>query len=153
MVDKRDCVFMISSFKKLLTSKGYSLVSQRWVNQNRDLILFAKKNGFFKSFYVKEKHDVFYSFAKIFPNQKGAGDSINKNVLENLIKESIDVLVFEHEHLFYFVKPKAILNYATEMGLIRRQDVSGEVTYSFPLSLLKNFEKEFDVNGDLVGKD
>lgn len=140
---KENAHFTLNSFRRALVEKGFTLITDEWVNNKRDLVLTAKKGNEITTFYVKPKHDFFNSFSRLFPDQKGVGDSINKTILDKCVQDKVSIIVFEHGGKFYYAYPLQLYNYANNFNLIRRQDTTGELTYSFPLDMLQNFERYF----------
>lgn len=88
-----------------------------------------------KQFYCLFKRDIFYKFGEIF-NQKGAGESINKEVLDYISMWGFDgIIIIYPDTKTYFVDPKEWSNFVKNNNTIRTTK-EGEVTTSVPLRLL-----------------
>lgn len=149
-------------FKNQLESQGYQIINTQFYNHDRHELITVKKDDKTERFYCLFKRDFFFTFHKQFPkwskdNPTGYGESINKKYLDIAISHDA-VLVFMYEDgKIYKIYPMIIKNICGKNKLIRSQDKTNsynkldysgtskfinEVTYSFPICLLKRFGDE-----------
>ena len=112
----------------------------------------------FKRDFYKTFQNEFYEFTNKYPEFKGVGESINKEVLDKLCLRDPErtILVFIYEDAkAYVVYPNLFKNFAEKNNLIRKQDalntyksngtvnIIQEITYSIPVheSFLINFDR------------
>lgn len=103
----------------------------------------------FPKYYMLYKRDFFRTFLAQFPHYKeqndnlvGLGESINKTALDYAIRRGTDWLLFIYESgKVYKINPKFLMKFCLRNNLIRTQTTSsrGELTYSFPISLLERY--------------
>jgi hypothetical protein len=88
-----------------------------------------------KQFYCLFKRKFFFKFGEIF-GKKGAGESINRDILDKILLFSFDnILIIYPNRRIYCCDPKSWINYVTNNNTTRTTK-DGEVTTSIPLSLL-----------------
>lgn len=120
-------------------------------------------------YYVIYKRDFFQKFPKLFEDFcmqhedfAGEGESINKEVLENILSRGYELIIFIHPEQVFAIYPLLVKKFCENHGLLREQirlntvrvpDGAGsratisEVTYSFPKKLLQPLE-DFLTRGD-----
>jgi hypothetical protein len=89
--------------------------------------------------YLVYQRNWFMEYENVFPNEagKGMGATINYSILKTLVAEKVDYLVFATPiGKFFQIKPKKALDYVEEHKTIRQQE-KGEITSSFPVSLMQ----------------
>ena len=91
-------------FKKLLTSKGYTIQSVSPYNKGRHLLIKTKRGNFYCLF----KHSFFHSFNFIFtefvgknPEYLGQGESINVDYWESINVDYCQYAINHNANLIY----------------------------------------------------
>lgn len=95
-----------------------------------------------KHYYCLFKKKFFYKFGEIF-NTSGAGESINKDVLDYIEMWAYDAIIFIYpDKKVYFIDPYTWVDYVKEHNTIRETS-KNEVTTSVSIRLLQPlFKKE-----------
>jgi len=85
------------------------------------------------------KRNFFMSFGKIF-GVGGAGESLNEEMVEWALKNSIHSFIFIYENgNAYTIPVTEFHDYAISHGMVRKTDKTGEVTFSIPLRMLRRW--------------
>ncbi len=115
----RHMLFFVSSFSETKMPKYYALF----------------KRGFFMEF-----NNQFKSFCSEHSEHATVGESINKQYLDQAILSGASDLLFIYEDGRVFkADPIKVKGFCEDNDLVREQ-YQGEVTYSFPISIMERFD-------------
>lgn len=133
-------------YNQVLGSKGHVIL--KTLDKNKPKFYCIYKRDFYQTF---EKQ--FWDFCLKNPNMKGPGESINIKALKNAISYDVDYLIFIHPEDVFVGFPRQIKRFCEKFELTKIQKrkninknnfktiINQEITYSFPIKLLKKFEE------------
>ena len=106
------------------------------VNKRRHYLLKTKKG---MAYYYLYKRKFFMSFGKIF-NFKGIGDSVNEEYMDFARTVKADAFIFLYPKGDVYIAPiQEAYDFARRNDTIRVTK-SNEMTYSFPVRMLRSWE-------------
>jgi len=128
-------------FKRILKSRACEVIRVTPTNFGRHRIVHVKMwyRGVSSNvkFYLIFQRKPFESFEKYF-NFPSKAFSINKSILEEIIKMGIDGLVFIDElGNCYYINPRIAYKIAKEKGWIRKTKRTGEIVVHIPIVILE----------------
>lgn len=86
----------------VLKKGGYKWIDLEYINNNRYVLVKGNKRP---NILITYKREVFFNFSKQFPDEKGAGDSINIEHLRYAIRNKVKsiIAIFPNDKI-YFIK-------------------------------------------------
>lgn len=134
--------------KQDFINAGYRIVKEEpWqlvedYNKYVHSVLTLEKDLVIERVYIVFKSEPFYTFGRKFPNTlEGFGESLNVEAYQRVLRIQPRLgIIFVHPDAIYHCDWKDFSDYTHSHSTIRRQDFSGEVTVSIPLSLLRRVD-------------
>ena len=130
----------------ILSKRGYTQIKPHLVNKGRHIILeaVAPRTGYFEVYYLLYKRDLFHTYSNQFTDSEQVlGESINIEYYKAIRRSQklTGLLIAYPNGYVYNVPLKELHEYYDTHYRLRTQNITHEITFSFPINLLNRWDK------------